>query len=58
MIYLVFARQPYEADDIVVSVLLIARIKEDDGGDEGSDLDQVGAGWLAVFNLKVFLCRF
>ena len=55
---LVFARQPYEADEIVVSILFIVGSKEEDGGDDGSDLDQVGVGWLAVFDLKVFSCRF
>ena len=38
-----------EADKIAVSVLLIVRSEEEDGGDDGSDLDQVGVGWLAVF---------
>ena len=55
---LVFAHLPDEADKIVVSVLLIVRREEEDGGDDGSDLDQVGVGWLAVFDLKVFSCRF
>ena len=41
---LVFARQPDEADKILVSVLLIVRSKEEDRGDDGSDLDQVGFG--------------
>ena len=51
---LVFARQPDKSDKIVVSVFLIVCSKEVDGGDEGSDLDQVGVGWLDVFDLKVF----
>ena len=55
---LVFSRQPDEADKIVVPVFLIARSEEEDGGDDGSDLDQVGVGWLAVFDLEVFLCCF
>ena len=55
---LVFACLPDEAEKIVVSVLLIIRSEEGDGGDDSSDLDQVGVGWLAVFDLKVFSCRF
>ena len=35
---LIRAHQPHEADKIVVA---------------GSDLDEVGVGWLAVFDLKV-----
>ena len=58
MSHLVFARQLDKADKIVVSVLLIVRSEEEDGGNEGSEIDQVGLGWLAVFDLKVFLCRF
>ena len=58
MIRLVFARRPDEADEIVVSVLLMVRSKEEDECDNGSDLDQVGVGWLAFFDLKVFPCRF
>ena len=42
----------------MVSVLLIVGSKEENGGDDGSDLDQVGVGWLAVFYLEVFLCLF
>ena len=42
----------------MVSVFLIVRIKEEDGDDNGSDLDQVGVGWLAVFDLEVFLSCF
>ena len=55
---LVFSRRPDEADEIVVSVLLIVRSKEEDGGDDGSGLDRVGVGWLAVFYFKFFSCRF
>ena len=36
------------------AVLLIARSEEEDGGDIGSDLDEVGVGWLAVFDPEVF----
>ena len=42
----------------MVSVLLIVRSKEEGGGDYRSDIDQVGVVWLAVFDLKVFPCRF
>ena len=42
----------------MVSVLLMVGSEEEDGGDDGSDIDQVGVGWLAVFDLEVFLCRF
>ena len=55
---LVFARQTDKADEILVSVLLIVGSEEKNGGDDGSDLDQVSVGWLAVFDLEVFLCRF
>ena len=55
---LLFARRPNEADKIVVSVLLIIWSKEEDGGDNGSDLDKVGVGWLAIFDLEGFLICF
>ena len=55
---LVFFRQPDEAHKIVVSVLLIVGSEEENEGDDGSDLYQVGVGWLAVIDLEVFLCRF
>ena len=42
----------------MVSFLLIVRSEEENGGDYGSDIGQVGVGWLAIFDLKVFLCRF
>ena len=58
VIRLVFASRPDKADKIVVYVLLIVRSKEEDGGDDVFDLDQVGVGWLAVFDLEVFPCRF
>ena len=58
MSQLVLARRTEEADEIVVSVILIIRSENEDGGDDGSDLDQVGVGWLDVFDFKVFLCRF
>ena len=55
---LVFARQPDKANEIVVSVPLIKRSKEADLGDDGFDIDQVGVGWLAVFDFEVLMCRF
>ena len=55
---LVFARQPDKSDKIVVSVLLIVSSKEEDGGDDGSDLYQVGFSLLAIFYLRDFWCRF
>ena len=51
---LILARQPHEDDEIVVAVFLIVRSEEEDVGDNGSDLDKVGVGWLAVFDLEVF----
>ena len=51
---LVFARRPNEADEIVVAVFLIVRSKEENRGYNGSDIDEVCIGWLAVFDLKVF----
>ena len=47
-------RRPHEADKIVVAVFLVVRSEDEDGGDNGSDLDEVGVGWLAVFDLDVF----
>ena len=41
----------------MVSVILVVGIEEEDGGDDRSDLDQVGVVWLAVFDLEVFLCH-
>ena len=55
---LILACQPYEADDIVVAVFLIVRSAEEDGGDDGSDLDEVGVCWLAVLDQEVFLSCF
>ena len=57
MIRLVFDRLLDKANKIVVSVLLIVRSEEEDRGSDGSYLDQVGIGWLAVFDLEVFSCR-
>ena len=51
---LILACRPHKAGEIVVAVFLIERSKEEDGGDNGSDLDEVGVGWLTVFDLKVF----
>ena len=51
---LVFARQTDEADEILVSVLLVLGSEEEYGGDGGSGIDQVGVGWLDVFDLEVF----
>ena len=39
----------------MITVILIERRKEQDGGENGSDLDEVGVGWLDVFDLKRFL---
>ena len=50
---LILARRPHEDDGIVIAVFLIVRSKEEDGGDNGLDLDEVGVGWLAVFDLEV-----
>ena len=36
----------------MVAVFLIVRRKVDDGGDNDSDLDKVGVGWLAVLTSK------
>ena len=55
---LVFSRRPNEADNLLVAVFLIVRSEEEDGGDNGSDIDEVGVGWLAVFDLEVFLICF
>ena len=38
----------------MISVLLIVRREEEDGGENSSDLDEVGVGWFAVFNLELF----
>ena len=50
----VLARLSHEADEIVIAVLLIVRSEEEYGGEKGSDLDKVGVGWLAVFDLEIF----
>ena len=42
--HLVFSRRPDKADEIMISVILIVRSKEEDGGDYVSDLNQVGVG--------------
>ena len=55
---LVFARRPDEAHEIVVSALFVLRYDKEDGGDDCSDIDQVGVVSLAVFNPEVFACRF
>ena len=54
----VFACLPDNANKIVVPGFLIVRSKEGGGGDDGSDLDQIGISWLAVFVHKVFSCCF
>ena len=41
---LLFSFRPNKADEIVVPVFLIVRSEEEDGGDNGSDLDLVGVG--------------
>ena len=51
---LVFACRPDKADDTNVSVLLTIESEEEDGDDYISDLDQVGVGWLAIFDLEAF----
>ena len=50
---LLFARRPDEDHEILVSVILIVGCKEEDGGDYCYDLDYVGVGRLAVFDLEV-----
>ena len=55
---LAFARRPNEADDILVAVFLVVRVEEEDGGDNGSDIDEAGVSWLAVFDLEVLLSCF
>ena len=50
----ILARLPHKAEEIVVSVFLIVRSEEEDGGENGSVLDKVGVGWLDVFDLEVF----
>ena len=50
---LILDRQPHEVDKIVVVVFLIIQSEEEDGGENGSDINEVGVGWLAVFDLEV-----
>ena len=54
VIFLILAHQPHEANKIVVSVLNIVQSGEKDEGENGSDLDKVGVGWLAVLDLEIF----
>ena len=39
----------------MISVLLVLRSDKEYGGENGLDLDEVGLGWLAVFDLEFFL---
>ena len=55
---IVFDSRPNKANMIVITVLIIVHSEEEDGGDDCSDLDQLGVGWLADFDLKVFSCCF
>ena len=55
VIRFILACRPHEADKIVISVLFIVRSKDEDGGENDLDIDKVGVGWLAVFDLKIFL---
>ena len=50
----VLARLSHEADKIVIAVLLIVRGEENDGGENGLDLDKVGVRWLDEFDLEFF----
>ena len=50
----ILACRPHKANKIVVAVLLIVWSEEEHGGDNRLDLDEVGVGWLAVFDLEVF----
>ena len=54
----ILARRPHGPDEIVVAVFLIVRSEEENGGDNGSDIYEVGVGWLDVFDLVVFLSCF
>ena len=49
----VLASRPHEADEIVIAVILIIRSEEEDGGENGSDIEEVGVGLLAVFGLEL-----
>ena len=42
----------------MVYIILVVWCEEEDVGDECFDLDQVCVSRLAVFDLRVFLCRF
>ena len=48
------SRRPHEADGVVIAVLLIVRSEDKDGGENGSDLEEVGVRWLVVFDLEFF----
>ena len=50
----ILSSQPHEANKIVVSVSNIVQSGEKDEGENGSDLDKVGVGWLAVLDLEIF----
>ena len=42
---ILFARRPNESNKILVPVFLVLRSEEEDAGDNGSDLVEVGVGW-------------
>ena len=42
----------------MVSIILVIGCKEEDGGDDLPDLDQVGIVRLAIFDLEGLSCRF
>ena len=54
----VLACRPNRDHKIVVNFLFVIGCDEEDGGDDCPDFDQLGVGRLAVFDLKVFSCRF
>ena len=50
----ILAHRPHEANKILVAVFLIVWSKEEYRGENGSNIDEVGVGWLAFFDLEVF----
>ena len=52
------AHRPHKVNGIVIAALLMVQREEEDGGENGSDIFEVGVSCLAIFDLKLFLSCF